>query len=157
MDIVCGIDYDSHAVHFAVLEGEVLHLFRYHVSVGQTSLEILDALEACLRNIPSPVKLVVIEKPIYIQNPRTSFSLNRIYLLIDLACEKLKLVTTSLGSSSWKKLALGYARLNKQEVYERMRQRFGEVISDFHFADSTAMALAGQELLKGGVDDSSTL
>ena len=146
---IVGIDYDSHAVHFAILEGEVLHTFRYHISVVQSSLDILDALEACLRGIPSPVELVVIETPIYIQNPKTSFSLSRIYLLIDLACEKLKLCTTALGSSRWKKLALGYSRLNKQEVFERMQEHFGEIISDSHYADAGAMALAGRRLVEG--------
>ena len=158
LGIVVGCDYDSKAVHFAMLEREALHLFRYHIYSGQTSLELLDALEACFRSIPLPIQLVVIETPIYIQNPKTSFALNRIYLLVGLACEKLKLVTTSLGSSRWKKLALGYARLNKREVFERMRQRFGEIISDSHYADCTGLALAGRELLKGKeIDAASTL
>jgi len=153
---IVGCDYDSHAVHFGVLEKEVLYAFRYHSYVGQPSLELLDGIETCLRSIPKPVSLVVIETPIYIQNPRTSFALSRVYLLVELACQKLNLTTVSLGSSRWKKLGLGYARLNKGRVFERMKERFGDIISDSHYADCAGMCLAGQRLVEGS-DGSDTV
>ena len=148
-----GVDYDSRAVHFGILEGEVLHVFRYHSYAGQPSLELLGGIEACLQGIPKPVSLVVIEAPIYIQNPKTSFALSRVYFLVELACQKLSLATIPLGSSRWKKLGLGCARLNKGQVFERMRERFGEIVSDSHYADCAGLALAGRKLLEVGGDE----
>jgi len=145
-----GIDYDSHAVHVAVFEDEVLHTFRYYISPEQSSLEILKALEAFLyTNVFNGCKLVVIESPIYIQNPKTAFALGRVYLLVSLACEKLKLVKVTLSNSRWKKLALGYAKLNKQQVFDKMKAVYGDIIADSHYADATGLASAGKKLVEG--------
>lgn len=147
--VVIGVDYDSHAVHFAIL-GERVKVSRYHLS-GEDLISSIDGLATIFRGfltISYHDAFVIIEAPVYIQNPRTSFKLAQVQTLIRVACETVGLKYEVLESTRWKKLALGSARKNKQEVLEAMRFRFGDVISDSHFADATAMALAGMKLLK---------
>jgi len=139
-----GIDYDSHAVHFAVLEEEELSFYRYHV--GDTLFDVVVGIQVVLR--AHPADLVIVEAPIYIQNPKTSFKLAQVHTLIRLACEKESCKYEILGVTAWKKLTFGFAKLTKQEVFELMKTKYGEIISDTHFADSAAMAVAGQKLLE---------
>ena len=141
---VIGIDYDSHAVHFSILSGERVSTIRYHLveSLGDS----LDALIEQVKNFRDDY--VVVEAPIYIQNPKTSFKLARVHTLICVALEKAGVLYQIIEVTRWKRLALGKARANKQEVLEAMRARFGDIISDSHFADATAMAVAGKKLLE---------
>ena len=141
---VIGVDYDSHAVHLAILTGGGPHMFR--VPVGDNLVETLGQLRKLLKNFRGA--FVVIEAPIYIQNPRTSFKLARVQTLACLACERVGLEYKVLESTRWKKLALGRARMKKQEILEAMQKRFGDIISDSHFADATGLALAGKKLLE---------
>ena len=144
MNRVVGIDYDSHAVHFSILSGERVSTIRYHLveSLGDS----LDALVGQAKNFRNDY--VVVEAPIYIQNPKTSFKLARVHTLICIALEKAKVPYQIIEVTRWKRLALGKARANKPEVLEAMRSRFGDIISDSHFADATAMCLAGRKLLE---------
>lgn len=143
MRTVIGIDYDSHAVHLGIL-GKKLSVIRQ--TVYESLLDTMLNLWELLDNL-SPT-LVIVEAPVYIQNPKTSFKLARVHTLICMACEAAKVHFEVLENTRWKKLTLGSARKNKQEVFEAMRERFGEVISDSHFADAAAMALAGRKLLE---------
>ena len=147
---VLGVDYDSHFVHFANLTGDVLSLFRCPVET--TLVKTIDNITSLL-TLRRPT-LVVIEAPIYIQNPKTSFKLVQVHTLIRVACERKKFRYEIVSITAWKKLTFGYAKLKKQEVFELMKTKYGEIISDNHYADAAAMSVAGKVLLeaKDGIE-----
>lgn len=147
--IIIGCDYDSHAAHFAILEKNSIGTQRYSLK-GTGLLGALDELVQCFTQFRREETFVIIEAPVYIQNPLTSFKLAQVQTLLRVACERAKLKYEVLTSTRWKKLALGKARLSKQEVFDAVRERFGDVITDFHFADAAAMALAGRKLQEEG-------
>lgn len=142
---IIGVDYDSKAVHLALLceweTGIHLSVFRVHFTTLSETLRDLVALLDRIR--PNSA---VVEAPIYIQNPKTSFLLSRMHTLICLACEQANLPFITLGSARWKKLAFGSARLNKRAVFERARESWKDLISDHHYADAYGLALAGMVL-----------
>jgi len=143
---VTGIDYDSRAVHLATLDnGKLVSLLRVHLS-GATLTTAIESIVSQLQVCASGA--IFVEAPIYIQNPKTSFKLTRVHVLICIACEQAKLSYQVIEPTRWKKLALGTARINKQQVFEAVRLHFGEVITDSHFADACAMAIAGQKILE---------
>ena len=143
---VTGIDYDSRAVHLATLDnGKLVSLLRVHLP-GATLTTAIESIASQIRiGLPDAI---FIEAPIYIQNPKTSFKLTRVHVLICVACEQTKLPYQVIEPTRWKKLAMGTARINKHGVFEAIRSQFGEAITDSHYADAVAMSIAGQKILE---------
>ena len=93
-------------------------------------------------------ELMLVEAPVYIQNPKTSFVLARVRTLIEVAASAAGLKAISIESTKWKKLSLGQTRLNKEEVRVKINTMLGTDV-DSHWADAAAMALAGEKILRG--------
>jgi Holliday junction resolvasome RuvABC endonuclease subunit len=87
--------------------------------------------------------VVILEAPLYIQNPKTSFVLAEMNTLIRLALAALNLPCEMLTTTQWKKLAWGTAKLKKGDVLANAQKVWGEIVTDDHFGDALSMALAG--------------
>jgi len=147
--MILGVDYDTKNIHIAALGAGVILLNLKRIPVWSPYNEVFH--EASKYFFSGSPELVVVEAPIYIQNAKTSFALARVHTIITLACEEAHIKFTTLGATRWKKLAMGEAKVNKEETLKRMRDRFGDDVTDHHFADSIGLALAGKELIAQGL------
>lgn len=149
---VAGLDYDSHAMHMAVTRSESFHeipsLTLVRCPLDPSLKASLEKIEEVLMSGLNPTAFVIVEASVYIQNPRTSFGLVRVQTLLRLACERTSLRYQVLENTKWKRLAFGTSKKNKAQVFEMMRQTYGEQITDHHFSDATGMSLAGRSLLQ---------
>jgi len=151
---VIGIDYDSHNIHVAIYDGESLLLVRQNLDKITLYAGMIDLAKLITPYVP---RLILIEAPVYVQNPKATYKLTRVCTVCQLACEYPDFPYQIIPNTQWRKAAWGKAIMQKEQVVEKAIEQFGEIITDHHFADAASMALVAWRQInaeQSGTDNS---
>lgn len=156
---VMGIDADSKQYTVVILHDEKYQSSFQEVSKMKTAQERFRDL--CPRFYGQAVAFfpnenltkVFIEEPLFIQSPHATISTSFIIAVIAFALLECNIPYELIRVGTWKRIALGYGRADKQQIEQFVKQREGEqfCLPQYqHLYDAYCIALAGSKLLKGG-------
>ena len=143
--LIVGVDYDTKSYHIAFWDGS--QLYTEHLNTGESDKELMTVASQTAELCKKLNGHAYVEMPIHIQNPNTTIKLTKVFSFLYFACLQQNVPFSEIRIQTWKKETLGKgSRVNKQDVFEFARNRWGEIIDNQHFADASCIALAGHQI-----------
>jgi len=154
--MILGLDCSSRTVHGVVLNDkeEIVTRFKtgkYKEDFDIRFVKITDNFDGILSKIK--VEKAFVEAAIYIQNPKSTIEIARVFGGVQLTCNKYRTPCQLVDNTKWKKEVVGKGNCSKSDIMSFAIEKWGDNFEEQDFADAACIALYG---LKEGKENGNT-